>query len=106
MTQAPRAWRFPVAMRILWRPRGAVDWFEETSINTSRSGVLFRSHRQCDMGTEIELLLTMGHEDVAATSVADVLCAGRIVRAEACPVASDGTAIAATIDSYEFLHEA
>jgi hypothetical protein len=98
----PRAKRFPVAIRVLWRPRGVTEWFESESVNASRTGVLFRSQREIAVGTEVELLLPIGEENVASAGAADVLCAGRIVRATE---GADGAAMAATIETYMFLRE-
>jgi hypothetical protein len=106
MTVAPRAQRFPAAMRVLWRPSGVTAWFEGLSVNTSRSGVLFRTDSGASIGTRVDLLLPMGHEDPSSHAAADVLCAGRIVRAEASADVAGRTALAATIDTYEFLPRA
>lgn len=104
-TEAPRAQRFPVAMRVLWRPRGGTGWFEAMSVNTSRSGVLFRPHHPIEVGAQVELLLPMGHEHVASVTAADVLCRGRIVRVTPGSAAGGGPVVAAKIDSYVFLRE-
>jgi hypothetical protein len=98
----PRAQRFNAAMRLLWRPQGGVEWYDAEIVNSSRSGVLFRPNRPIEIDKPIELLLPMGHEQVGAVHVADVLCAGRVVRAAQ---SADRMAFAATIDSYLFLRE-
>jgi hypothetical protein len=71
-------------------------------VNASRSGVLVRSDRSIAIGSEVELLLPIGEENVASAGAADVLCRGRIVRTTQ---AAGEAAMAATIDSYEFLRE-
>ena len=101
----PRAQRFTVAMRLLWRPRGGTEWLEAKMVNSSRTGVLFRPNRPIEIDTQIELLLPMGHENVSSVNAADVLCAGRIVRAAPMSPTDDLLALAATIDSYLFLRE-
>jgi hypothetical protein len=100
----PRAQRFQIPMRVLWRPRGDSEWGEAVSVNASRSGVLFRSNRLLTVGTEIELILALSWETSSSVEAADVICSGRIVRAET--GAADGkSALAATIESYEYLRE-
>ena len=90
---------------MLWRPRGHTTWHEATSINTSRSGVYFSSRHFADIGTDVQLLLPMGHEHAASVDVADLLCTGRIVRISPLSPNESLVAIAATIDSYVFLRE-
>ena len=105
MPEVARAQRFPIAMRVLWRPRGVTQWFEAKSVNASRSGVFFRSEACLAVGTEVELLLAMGYEDVTSVDVADVFCVGSIVRTEMNAAPGAGSSMAATIDSYSFLRE-
>ena len=105
MPEIPRAQRFPLPIQVLWRPRGRTHWFEARCVNASRSGVLFRSDECLAIGTEVELLLAMGYENVASAHTADVLCVGRIVRTHTDAATGVGPSLAATIKSYSFLRE-
>jgi hypothetical protein len=91
-------------MRVLWRPRGDREWSEAVSVNASRSGVLFQCDQLLVVSTEIELIFALSWDPAASAEVADVICAGHIVRAE-----TDGSdchsALAATIDSYAYITE-
>ena len=90
-------------MPVLWRPRGTLNWFPGTSVNTSQSGILIQSREQRDVGTDIELLLAAGYENAESVGAADVLCAARIVRViPSSAEASDGT-FAASVQSFSFL---
>lgn len=100
----PRAQRFQIAMRVLWRPRGDSEWGKAVSVNASRSGVLFRTDRLPRVGTEIDLILTFSWDTDAWVQAADVMCSGHIVRAETREAGGESV-LAATIDSYEYLRE-
>jgi hypothetical protein len=100
----PRAQRFHIATRLLWRRRGDLEWVETVTENVSRSGLLFQSDRLVSVGTEVEMILALSWESAPWVAVADVCCSGRITR-----VSSSSTkpfsVLATTIDSYTFLKE-
>jgi len=100
MAHVPRAERFPIVTPILWRPLLQGDWSKGTSVNASRSGLLFHTDQPPAVGTEVEVIIALSWEaDVAEH--ADVKCSGRITRTdEGYP---GGPAAASTIDSYSFL---
>ena len=103
MELIPRARRFPIATRVLWRPqsqRDQSDWSEGMSLNMSRSGVLFRCTRLPATGTQVDLILALSWE-ACLIDCADLKCCGRIVRIEE-RVAGD-PAVATTIEGYSFL---
>src|SRR5438034_7878144 len=100
----PRAQRFQIAMPVLWRSLEDREWTEAVSVNASRSGVLFRCDQLLEVGTEIELILALSWESAAPVEAADVMCSGRIVRAET-GGADDNSALAATIDNYAYIRE-
>ena len=100
MAHVPRAERFPIVTPVLWRPRSREDWSKGTSVNTSRTGMLFQTDSLPAVGTEVEVIIGLSWETGAAEH-ADVKCTGRIVRTdERYP---GGPALASTIDSYSFL---
>ena len=100
MTRVSRAPRFPIVTPVLWRPRSRDNWSNGTSVNASRSGMLFRTDQLPAVGTEVELIIALSWEAEASEN-ADIKCSGRIVRTnESDP---GGPAVASTIDSYSFL---
>ena len=100
MAHVPRAERFPIVTPILWRPRLQDDWSKGTSVNASRSGLLFHTDHPPPVGTEVEVIIAWSWEaDVAEH--ADVKCSGRIARTD--ENYPGGPAAASTIDSYSFL---
>jgi hypothetical protein len=100
----PRAQRFHIATRLLWRRRGDLDWFETVTENVSRSGLLFQSDRLVSVGTEIEMILALSWEAAPWVAVADVCCSGRVARASSSS-AKQLSVLATTIESYSFLKE-
>lgn len=104
MHGAPRAQRFSIATPVFWRQRGNAGWSEGVSVNASRSGVLFRADHSLAVGTELELIFGLSWE-VEWARVADVICFGRIVRADASSPEDARIALAATIDRYTFIPE-
>jgi hypothetical protein len=103
MTHIPRAERFPIVTRVLWRPRSGSGWSEGVSVNASRSGVLFRAYELPAIGTEVEMIFALSWAASYPLDGADVSCAGRIVRAD--QRYPGGQAVASTIDSYSFLKQ-
>jgi hypothetical protein len=101
----PRAQRFPIAVRLLWRRRGDPQWVEAVTENASRSGVLFHSDRLAVVGTEVELILALSWETAPGFEVADVICSGRIARAATTCTDRPVTILATTIDNYSFIKE-
>ena len=105
MIGVPRAQRFPIETRIMWRPRGAARWGDSMSVNASRSGVLF----QCDVdpriaiGAPVEFILGFSWEATTPIDMADVRCAGRIIRAHKPDSNVERALLAAAIDTYTFI---
>jgi hypothetical protein len=64
----------------MWRTRGAAHWWRGVSVNLSRSGVLLQSRDPGAVGDEVDLFITLSRDDAALYGVADVMCAGRVVR--------------------------
>jgi hypothetical protein len=95
-----RAERFPLELPVKYRPLGSNVWFEGTTENISRSGVLFRTDHIVDVDTpiEIDIALLPG-----AAGRADVHCHGRIVRSERrAPLPA---AVAVVFSDYEFVRQ-
>ena len=98
-----RSPRFLVAAPVVWRPRGADGWLEGVSVNVSRSGVLMQTDRIPPAGTPIEIVIALSRLDLPDDEVADVACAGRVVRTERTRGGRLPCRVAATIDSYSLL---
>jgi hypothetical protein len=105
MAHVPRAQRFDVPMRVLWRTRRASEWFEAVGLNASRTGVLFQSSRSVAVGTDVELTLALSWETAPWIDVADINCFGRIVRVEAQGTPNERPVLAASIDQYSLARE-
>jgi hypothetical protein len=101
MAGVPRAQRFPIETRILWRRKGSGPWSEGVTLNVSRTGVLFHVHEPFPPGTPIEMVLSFSSA-ILERSAPNVLCSGRIVRTESQTPPIEGPVIAATIDSHAF----
>jgi hypothetical protein len=95
--------RFLVAAPVVWRPRGAGGWLEGVSVNVSRSGVLMQTDRVLPAGTPIEIVIALSRLDIPDYEVADVACAGRVVRTERGRGGRLACRMAATIDSYSLI---
>jgi hypothetical protein len=99
---APRARRFELEFPLSYRPLGHSDWHSGRSTNISRSGVSFRGEQPLDPQTLIEVRFVMPVE-VHGELPATVLCQGRVVRQITAAGSPEPAALAATIDTYEFL---
>jgi hypothetical protein len=84
-SQVPRAHRFPISAPILYRERGESEWNEGTTVNISRSGILFRSSRDLQLKSMLEMRILFPAE-ITGGAEADVICWGPVVRSgEATP---------------------
>ena len=101
LADTPRAFRYEMSAPVLYRSAGDVEWLEGLTVNVSRSGVLFHSKAPALAAeTRVDLLLLL--PGLGLPGSARVQCRGRIVRQGGEP-AGGGVAMAATIDSYDFL---
>ena len=96
--------RYPIKAPIRFRVRGQFEWREGTTVNISRSGVLFQSRVELPPGTMIamKIILPLDALDTAIT----VRCYGRVVRTDARLTAKCGCPVlAAAILRYRISHE-
>ena len=100
----PRAQRFPIVCKVLWRIRGGTDWIEGTSVNVSRSGVLCNTEHPLGVGAEVEMILPLSWGTTAYVDLADVIVSGRIVRVVP-DESGGGAAFASTIEGYRFIRQ-
>jgi len=89
----PRAPRYPVRLPIRYRPPGASDWRPGTTVNVSRSGLLFQTEQAPPPAKELELRLSLFGK-------AEIVCQVRIVRHADSPALHP--IVAAAIDHYIF----
>ena len=98
-----RAPRFPIEAKMQYREGGDSAWHEGTTINISRSGVLFKSDRAIEPRKVLEMRIAFPPEFTGDTDTG-VLCWGPIVRQQPISEADETPAMAATIFHYRFQH--
>jgi len=80
----PRDRRLRHEVPVQFHERGGAEWIDGTSVNISRSGLLFCSASPLETGTSLELILEMPAE-LTGDKPARVICEGTLVRVEAIP---------------------
>jgi len=97
----PRAQRYAMATPLRFREQGESEWHAASTLNVSRSGVLFRADGPPpDVLRGIEFVLALPL--LGTGPGAEVRCTGRVVRLEGLDEpAGGGCAAAATISTYE-----
>jgi hypothetical protein len=80
----PRERRLRHQVPVQFRERGSGEWIEGTSVNISRSGLLFCSSSPLENGSSLELTLEMPPE-LTGDKAAQVICEGTLVRVESVP---------------------
>ena len=96
--------RFVITVPVAWRPRGEEGWLDGVSVNVSRSGVLIETDRRPVIGTLVDFVISLSQLDTPQYEVADVACAGRVVRSER-DSAGRLCKFAATIDAYSLIRK-
>jgi hypothetical protein len=91
--------RFPIHIRLLFRPKGQHEWRTGWTENMSRSGVLFRTNTAAEAQAEIEMRLVVEFE-ASMQAPPEIVCQGRIVRSEAGE--SEPARVAAQFTDYRF----
>ena len=95
----PRATRYDLRTRVVYRRKGDEAWQEGQALNVSRTGVLFTPYGEgLPPATAIEFVLELPSHGIRRH--ARVQCRGRVAR---CCSETVQTAMAATIDTYQFL---
>jgi hypothetical protein len=101
---APRAFRYPIHTNIRIRKSGTADWHEGTTINISRTGILFQSDMDLPPRTLLEMQIILPPK-VPGEPQANVLCWGPVVRLDSKLTEEGRTALAAVISRYRFGHD-
>ena len=97
-----RVQRYAIALPMRYRLVGEEAWAAGTTVNISRSGVLFEGQRSMDREAAIELVLTM---PVEVADGARVVARAAVVRAAAQDAADARRTFAATIADYSFVRD-
>ena len=106
----PRARRLRLHLPLRYRVKNFSTWAEGTILNISQSGVLFQGASELPVNALVEMVFEMP-EDISGQKNSNVLCQGRIIRAKQTDrpkESSDGepgSALAASILDYKFLHQ-
>jgi PilZ domain len=100
----PRATRFPIRTAFRYRFRGESNWHEGTTINISRTGVLFRSKCEMTPRTILEMCITFPPEMTGQLQTR-IICLGPVVRREAPIKPEVHSNVAAAILNYRFSHD-
>ena len=103
-TFVPRAERFPIRTPLRYRESGQAAWSEGTTVNISRSGVLFSSQKEIKPRTLLELRILFP-EDVVGEKPANVICWGPVVRTEPPKYNDRQPELAVSILRYRFTRE-
>ena len=99
-----RAQRFRIQTLVYYRESGKTAWEEGTTLNISRTGILFQTKTDLPLQTTIQIRITLPHE-ITGEAPAEIVCWGPVVRKEllASPVGQH--ALAATISRYAFSYK-
>jgi len=99
--QVARAPRFPIQAPFSFRAGGEKIWHEGTTINISRSGVLFKSDLVLDPKTVLEMRIAFPPEMTGDTET-NVICWGPIVRWQPHSAEESYHSLAASFFRYRF----
>lgn len=99
-----RAPRFPIQTSLHYRQGGEVDWHEGTTVNISRTGILFHPDHDIDLQTVLEMRIIFPTE-ITGTAPTRVVCWGPVVRSETSTGLEPLPMIAASILRYRFSHD-
>jgi PAS domain S-box-containing protein len=99
-----RAQRFNLHLPLKYRPLGEPEWIAGTTVNISRSGMLFRGLEAIPPSVQVEINLVLPPE-IAGLAPAEVVCRGEVVRSVAGESPSMSPALAAKILQYHFHHD-
>jgi hypothetical protein len=99
-----RAPRFAIRTPVQFRESGQGTWSEGTTVNISRSGVLFNADNLLERETMLEMRIIFPAEVTGAVPMS-VVCWGPVVRKEFALAGQGSSAVAAAIFHYRFTHE-
>ena len=73
--QINRATRFPLKVPIQYRKSGMMNWHDGSTLNISRTGVLFHTDENLPSDVRLEIRISLPQETI-------MICQGTVVRAE------------------------
>ena len=100
----PRARRFPIEAPLRYRESGGSAWIEGTTVNISRSGVLFWAATDLEARTLLEMQIRFPTE-ITGGLPANVVCWGPVVRSEQPEPPDPRPKLAASIVRYRLAPE-
>jgi PAS domain S-box-containing protein len=98
-----RAQRFQMHLPLRYRRLGERNWYEGTTENISRSGMLFQGDELLQPSAQLEINLVLPAE-IAGLSATEVVCRGEVVRSVESRGEVPSPALAARILQYHFQH--
>jgi PAS domain S-box-containing protein len=98
-----RAQRFQLHLPLRYRRLGEKQWYEGTTENISRSGMLFQANETLQPSSQLEINLVLPAE-IAGLSGTEVVCRGEVVRTIESRGSALSPALAARILQYHFQH--
>ena len=101
----PRASRFPIQTAVRYREQGQAEWSNGTSLNISRSGILFQAERGLKMRTKLELQLVFPAALTGGHSMS-VVCWGTVVRRDSPMETPSRVCLATNIFRYHLVQQA
>jgi hypothetical protein len=100
----PRAQRFPIETRFRYRIGGEPAWREGTTINISRSGILFRAQKEIVPRAMLQMRIVFPSELTGYDPVS-IVCWGPVIRSESDGASGSDRMLAAAIIRYRFIQE-
>jgi hypothetical protein len=97
-----RARRFELQIPLRYRADGEGDWHLGTTVNISRSGVLFQGEDWTEPRTPLEMTLLLPRE-IGVQCAAEVVCRGTVMRSERRGNEGGGPLIASRISHYRLV---
>ncbi len=98
VTRAPR---FPIQAPLQYREGGEQSWHKGTTINISRTGVLFSAEQALNLQTVLEMRIAFPPE-LTGDAETNVVCWGPVVRAQMPRDEGQSHTLAASIFRYRF----
>ncbi len=92
MAQISRATRFPLALPLRYRESGTIPWHKGSTVNISRTGILFQPERDLPLHTALEMRI-----EILPFSKMTLTCRGPVVRKQTPASSEDRPVLAAMI---------
>ena len=100
----PRAQRFPIETRFRYHIGGEPVWMEGTTVNISRSGILFRAPKEIAPRTMLQMRIVFPRE-LTGYGPVSIVCWGPVIRNESVGASGSLPMLAAAIIRYRFIQE-